>query len=163
MADGFLQLLSAKRLGEPMQGHASFSQGSIYSEEAFRFLLNSESKRSKRSGHSYQVLLISQINEQGVVVRIESGIANTVILALSRSLRETDYIGWYRQGYAVGGVLTVVGRESAAEVSDRLQARLRDTLRSELGVQRSSSLRIRMCEAREFEGVESGGASVAVN
>ena len=84
---------------------ASLTPSVAYNEEAFHYLLEGE---SKRSGHLYHILLIYCSNEQGILIAMESNLAKTVIAALSRSLRDTDYIGWYRAGLVVGGVLTVV-------------------------------------------------------
>ena len=107
-----------------MKGMASLTQSGAYNEEAFRYLLESESKRSERSGHLYQILLVYRTNAQGAIVPMDPDIAQTVIAAMSRCLRDTDYIGWYHEGRVVGGVLTVVGRDSVADVCNRLRPRL---------------------------------------
>ena len=99
-----------------MKGMASISQSGAYSQEAFRYLLESESKRSERSGDFCQVLLVYHTNRQGAIVQMDSDVAKTVMAALFRCLRDTDYIGWYCAERVVAGVLTVVRREYVAEV-----------------------------------------------
>ena len=81
-------------------------------------------------------------------------VAKIVIAAASRSFRETDYIGWYREGRIIGAVLTVLAKESMAQVSTHLQPRLVETLRAELGIEEISRLQIRVCQYHELEGVE---------
>ena len=103
---------------------ASFSQSVAYNQEAFRYLLESESKRSERSGYFCQILLVYWTDAQGRIVQMDSHIVKSVMAALSRSLRETDYIGWYHDGRIVGAVLTVLEQESMAQVSTHLQSRL---------------------------------------
>ena len=115
-------------LRESMKDMANLTRSVAYNEKAFRYLLESESKRSERSGHLYQILLVYRTNAQGAIVRMDPDIAKTVIAALSRSLRDTDYIGWYRAECVVGGVLTVVGRDSVADLFNRLRPRLREIL-----------------------------------
>ena len=142
-----------------MKDMANLTRSVAYNEKAFRYLLESESKRSERSGHLYQILLVYRTNAQGAIVRMDPDIAKTVIAALSRSLRDTDYIGWYRAECVAGGVLTVVGRDSVADLFNRLRPRLREILRAELGVEGSGCLQIRVCQHHELEEVEIGALS----
>jgi hypothetical protein len=88
-------------------------------------------------------------------VHMDRDMVDTVVKALSRSLRETDYIGWYLEGRIVGGVLTVLAQDSAVEVSGRIQQRLMDILRVELSVEEHTRLQIRVCQHHELEGIES--------
>ena len=158
-------LLNAFSLGKQRQstkGMAGFSRSRVYSEEAFRYLLESESKRSERSGHLYQILIVYCVDAQGRVRPMEAYVAKTVMAALSHSLRETDYIGWYREGLVAGGVLTVVSRDAATDLYNRLQLELAEFLRIELGVGEAACLRIRMCHHQELQGMELGEQTFAV-
>jgi hypothetical protein len=163
MSSVFLNVFPASRLSEAMKGMASFSQSGAYNQEVFRYLLESESKRSERSGYFSRILLVHRTNAQGAIVQMDSYVAKTVMAALSRSLRETDYIGWYRDGRIVGAVLTVLVQESMAQVASHLQKRLVEILRAELGVEETSRLKIRVCQHHELEGIESGERTFAVN
>ncbi|OAI45938.1 hypothetical protein AYO43_07255 [Nitrospira sp. SCGC AG-212-E16] len=146
-----------------MKGMASISQSGAYNQEAFRYLLESESKRSERSGHLCQILLVSWTDAEGRIVQMDSHIAKTVMASLSRSLRETDYVGWYRDGHIVGAVLTVLVQETMAQVSTHLQPRLVEIIRAELGVGETSRLQIRVCQHHELEGIEFRERTFAVN
>ena len=154
MISVFINLFSASRLSEAMKSMASFSQSGAYNQEAFRYLLESESKRSERSGHFCQILLVYWTDAQGRIVQMDSHVAKTVMAASSRSLRETDYIGWYRDGRIVGAVLTVLVQESMAQVANHLQKRLAEVLQSELSIEESRRLQIRVCLHDELEGIE---------
>lgn len=156
-------VFSASSLSESMNGVGSFTRSVAYNEEAFRYLVDRESKRSERSGLLYQVLLIYRSDAQGVIVRMNSEVAKTVIATLSRCLRTTDYIGWYRADHVVGGVLTVVGRDSVADVFNRLRPRLWEILGDELGVEESGRLQIRVFQHHELERDELGAQSRLVN
>jgi hypothetical protein len=57
----------------------------------------------------------------------------------------------------VGGFLTVLGQDSAVEVSGRIQQRLMDILQVELRVKESSRLQIRVCQHHELEGSSRDG------
>jgi hypothetical protein len=154
MSSVFLNVFRASRLSEAMKGMASFSQSGAYNQEVFRYLLESESKRSERSGYFCRILLVYWTDAQGRDVQMNSYAAKTVMAALSRSLRDTDYIGWYREGRIAGAVLTVLVQESMAQVASHLQKRLVEILRAELGVKETSLLQIRVCQHHELPGIE---------
>ena len=135
---------------------SGFSQNGAYNQEAFRYLLESESMRSKRSGHLCQILLVFWTDAQGRIVQMDSRVAKTLVAAISRNLRDTDYIGWYRDEHIVGAVLTVLVEESMAQVAGHLQKRLVEILQSELIIEKSRRLQVRVCPYHEFKGIELG-------
>jgi PleD family two-component response regulator len=135
----------------------------MYNEEAFRYLLSSESKRSVRSGYSFNILLIYSIDKQGLIVQMDREVVETVAEALFRTVRETDYIGWYQEGRIIGGVLTVLGQDSEAEVSARIQQRLMEIFRAEVSVEKNGRLQIRICQHHELEGIEYRKGNFTVN
>ena len=126
----------------------------MYNEKAFQYLLASESKRSERSGYSFNILLIYSTDKQGLIVQMDRDMADTAVSALFRTLRETDYIGWYRESHILGGVLTVLGQDSAVEVSVRIQQRVMDILRVAVNVEKNRRLQIRICQPNTLEGIE---------
>ena len=132
-----------------------FSQTRVYKQQSFRRLLFSESMRSERSGYAFSLLLIYSMDKQGLIVQMDRDVADTVGKALCRTLRETDYVGWYLDGRIVGGVLTVLGQDSAVKASVLIQQRLMDLLRVEVSAEKNSRLQIRVCQQHELEGVES--------
>ncbi|MEP6890157.1 MAG: hypothetical protein ABI955_05615 [Nitrospirota bacterium] len=126
----------------------------MYSEQALQYLLASESKRSEISGYSFNILLIYSTDKQGLIVQMDRDMVDTVVTALFRTLRETDYIGWYREGRIVGGVLTVLGQDSAVKVSVRIQQRVMEILGVDVSVEKNSRLQIRTCQYHALEGIE---------
>lgn len=163
MTSGFVNMFSATRLNGSMNGMASFIQSGAYDQATFRYLLESESKRSERSGHFCQILLVYWTDAQGKIVQMDSHVAKTVMAALSRSLRETDYIGWYRDERIVGAVLTVLVEKSMAQVSRRLQERLAEALQSELSIEKNRRLQTRVCLQHELKGMQLGEETIAVS
>ena len=135
----------------------------MYKEEAFRYLLTSESKRSVRSGYSFSILLIYSSDKQGFPQYIDRDVVDTVVGALFRAVRETDYIGWYLDGRIIGGVLTVLGQDSEVEVSARIQQRVMEIFRAEVSAEKNGRLQIRICQHHELEGIEYGKGIFTVN
>lgn len=163
MAGAFLNVFSTSRPNEATTGLASCSQGGFYNQETFRWLMESESTRSERSGHFCQIMLVYWTDVEGRVVQMNPPVAKTVMAALSRSLRETDYIGWYSEGCIAGAVLTVLVKESMAQVSSHLQRRLAEALQPELSVAESRRLEIRAGLLHEIEGAGLREKSVAIS
>jgi len=146
-----------------MKGMARISQSVMYNQEAFRYLLESESKRSERSGHFCQILLVYWTDAQERIVLMDSHVAKIVKAALPRCLRETDYIGWYRDGRIVGAVLTILVQESMAPVASHLLKRLAEVLQSELSIEASRRLQFRVHPHDGLEGIELGERTIAVS
>ena len=142
---------------------SGFSQNGAYNQEAFLCLLKSESKRSEHSGRLCQLLLVYWLDVKGRIVQMDSRVAKTLVAAISRNLRDTDYIGWYRDEHIVGAVLTVLVEESMAQVAGHLQKRLVEILQSELRIEKSRRLQVRVCPYHEFKGIELGEKPLPVS
>lgn len=134
-----------------------------YNEESFRYLLANESKRSERSGRSFHVVLVYLTAPGGSTVRMDNEMATKLLSALSCILRETDYIGWYRDDLIVGGVLTALGDIPTAEVSRQIEQRFVEVLRGGSPVGEFSRLQLRLFRSDELERVESVAQVFALN
>ena len=132
------------------KGHRSTSSANVYPETIYGDLVHRESKRSERSGHLCRILLVYRTNAQGQVVPFDSELADKTISALSRSCRDTDYIGWYRQGRILGVLLTALRPDFAGEGCDNLRTRLVDGIRSARTFMDDHSLQIRVLEQTEL-------------
>lgn len=130
--------------------HTSFLPAGIYSEMEYRDLVRRESKRSERSGHLCWILLVYCTNAQELVVSLESELAGKMISVLSMSIRDTDYVGWYRQGRILGVLLTTLASDSSAERCDNLKTRVMTKLGSVLTSTDGHSLQIRVLDESEL-------------
>ena len=153
MSSVLSSLPSISLFNKSTRGCSDFTQDAVCQEEAFRYLLEAEHKRAERSGHRYYILFAYRTDEQGMVVRMNTYIANEVFDALARSLRETDYIGWYREGHIAGGVLTVVGPDSVGDVHQRVQRRLKEINQS-YADKKGGSFQIRLCRQHELQAID---------
>lgn len=136
-------------LGLPKRNKSS-SSVVVYSEAVYCNLVRSESKRSERSGHLCRILLVYRTNTQGLIVPLGSELADKTISVLSSGCRDTDYVGWYRQGQIVGVLLTVLRPYSARDGCDSLKARLVDSLRGTLTFIDDHFLQIHLLEPGEL-------------
>jgi hypothetical protein len=97
--------------------------GQAYNEEAFHYFLEIERKRSDASKRPFLLMLIDFGKRPAPWSRADA-IANKLFLALSRCLRETDFVGWYREGRVAGAVLTQHADAYMADVSEIVSRRI---------------------------------------
>ena len=133
-----------------MKGDKSSSSANVYSETEYRDLVHGELKRSERSDHPRRILLIYCTNAQRFILPFGAEVAGKMISVLSMSIRDTDYIGWYRQGHIVGILLTALRPPSAADGCESLKTRLMDRLREILPFTEDYALHIRVFDQGEL-------------
>lgn len=122
----------------------------VCSEEGFLRLVISESKRSERSGYLCRIVLVYCTNPQGIVLALGAKLGDKIFSLLSRCCRDTDYIGWYRQGHIVGVLLTTLQRNSIVDGCKTLHTRLLDQLCGAFAVTETHSLRMHVLEPGEL-------------
>jgi hypothetical protein len=113
--------------------------GGPHGEKAFTSFLAIERERSERSGRPFFLLLVE--HEEGSV-RIDSTVASQLFAGLQSCLRQTDFIGWYREGSAVGAVLTESRNQSGTDVSMAVGRRVSETLAARLSSGAARRLRV---------------------
>ena len=80
---------------------------------------------------------------------IRPAVSTRVFAALAQSLRETDVIGWYREGRVVGAVLTHLGDAPLADVSRLMSGKITRALHE--GVPGGSAERLNVKIYHPFE------------
>jgi hypothetical protein len=118
--------------------------GRTYNQEMFRYFLQLERKRSGRSGRPFLLLLVELRNPSETDARFEPTVAGKVFDVLWQSLRETDFIGWYRAGRIAGAVLTQPMEMAGPDISRTNSERLGEALREKLTHQGASRLQVRV-------------------
>ncbi|MGC4097237.1 MAG: hypothetical protein QM706_08990 [Nitrospira sp.] len=136
MRNAFSSSLAARKWNGCLKNSGQLLLNNPYREVAFRYLLESETRRSKRSGHTCRILLVYRIDTQGAVVPMGPHLSRLVIEALSGNLRATDYIGWYREEHIVGALLATMRGDSLEDRDNGLQLRLQERLRAGLTPER---------------------------
>jgi hypothetical protein len=113
-----------------------------YGEDAFRYFLEIERQRAEASGRSFLLLLVDldKGSRQGP---IDLPVADKLFGALASCVRETDFVGWYRQGFIVGGVLTQDSTTLPEDALACVTARVRTALATSLPVQVFDSTQVR--------------------
>jgi hypothetical protein len=91
-----------------------------------------EQKRAERSSRPF-LLLLAQLGDQpDVNARMAPDTAARLFAGLRLCLRDTDFVGWYRQERVVGAVLTQRPDPAMADGVSRLRERVSRTLGAQL-------------------------------
>jgi hypothetical protein len=118
--------------------------GPVYNEEAFRYFLQVERKRASRSNSRFLLLLVDLKKDARQSAGFDAATGVTLFAAMLPCLRETDFIGWYRQGRVASAVLTQVGETPGVEVSNLVASRVREALGQNLPSNLSERLQVRV-------------------
>ncbi len=107
-------------------------------EETFRAILTLERRRAERSRNPFILMLLDAHQENGTARMI----LHKAIDAVASSTRETDALGWYKDGSILGVIFTEVGKEDLALASEILRAKIRTSLQEQLGSETAGKIAI---------------------
>ena len=130
-------LRSATKDVVPLEGS---STSKLLSEDAFTIMLSLERKRTARSQRRFVLMLLesSTLLKGGNHVEI----FDKVLYALSRSTRETDIKGWYKEGGVLGVIFTEIGAAEGKSVAIALLTKVTNALCSTLGIEHINEIRL---------------------
>jgi lipopolysaccharide/colanic/teichoic acid biosynthesis glycosyltransferase len=124
--------------GLPVGGH----RYSVLGEPAFHRMIALERKRTERSGQPFVLVLL----DAGNALPSETGgkALGKMLSALSLSTRETDVTGWYKEAEVVGVMFTDIGTGDRASMMGTMMARVSETLRLNMSLEKSQQVGISM-------------------
>ena len=120
--------------------------GSAYDEDAFLYFLNIERARAGRSNQAIRLLFTTLEEVPGKPLPIPPASAASLFESLRLSLRETDVMGWYRQGRVAGAVLSARAGAAGPGIWGLIEQRVGDGLRQRLPVKVARALRVRVIQ-----------------
>ena len=120
--------------------------GAAYDEETFNYFLSTELARAERSNRRLRILLVTVEPVPGRPIPIPRASAGRLFEGLRLSLRDTDIVGWYRQGFAAGAVLSERAGTPEPETAGRVEQRVGEALGRRLPEKTVRSLRVRVVE-----------------
>jgi len=120
--------------------------GREYGEDAFLYFLDIERARAGRSNHPVRLLFATLEPDSGRPAEISAASAVRLFQGMRQSLRETDIVGWYRQGRVAGAVLTAHADVPGKEMSGLIEQRVVNGLRQGLPAKIASGLRVRVVQ-----------------
>jgi lipopolysaccharide/colanic/teichoic acid biosynthesis glycosyltransferase len=121
-------------------GSANDRHTSLLAEESFIRLLSLERRRAERSKRQF-VLMLLHIGKALHNGKREA-VLDKMVLALSRSTRETDLTGWYERDSVLGVILTEIDQAAMSAALNAVNNRVGSALRAELSLRQANDIHI---------------------
>ena len=103
------------------------------SEAMFHRMILLERRRSSRSRKSFMLMML-EMRDQSTSNGNKVGIRK-ILSVLSLKLRETDIVGWYKEGVVVGVMFTDIPLDITSSLQATLITRVREILKRHLNMQ----------------------------
>jgi len=110
----------------------------VLAENVFHSMLTLERRRAERSRKPFVLMLLDANLENGTAQQI---LRQAVDIVLA-SKRETDMVGWYKQGAILGVIFTEVTVSGSAPVTETLRAKMESAFVKHLGRDRADKIAI---------------------
>jgi lipopolysaccharide/colanic/teichoic acid biosynthesis glycosyltransferase len=108
-------------------------------QELFMKLLCLERKRTERSGRRFVLMCLDTGN---LMKGAKSPLLASLLSAITQSTRDTDLMGWYRDGSVIGVIFTEVGGAEDKCIVQALSNKLTDSLYSALSITEVNEIRL---------------------
>jgi lipopolysaccharide/colanic/teichoic acid biosynthesis glycosyltransferase len=108
-------------------------------EELFMKLLCLERKRTERSGRRFVLMCLDTGN---LPKSAKSPVMANLLSAIAQSTRDTDLMGWYRDGSVIGVIFTEVGGAEDKCIVQALSSKLTDSLYGALSITEVNEIRL---------------------
>jgi len=119
-----------KILASAQSGSRSETERDVLTEHLFRRQIAIERKRTERSRVPFLLMLLESSDQQSQPKHL--AVLEKIIVAVAPTTRETDAIGWYRDGAVIGVLFTGLPDEekltSRTIILNRVTTRLREQL-----------------------------------
>jgi lipopolysaccharide/colanic/teichoic acid biosynthesis glycosyltransferase len=136
----------------PLEGS---STAKLLAEDAFTLMLSLERKRTARSQRRFVLMLL----ESSTLLKGGNNVEtfDKVLYALSRSTRETDIKGWYKDGCVLGVIFTEIGAAEGKSVATALLTKVTNALCGTLGIEHINEIRLSFHVFPEYSSEEGPG------
>lgn len=125
-------------------GYVPLPGAQVYNEAAFRRFLAADRARAVRLRRCLFLVLVSIRRQPGRSVRLPTVTATAVFRGLGASVREVDFVGWFREERVAAALLVQGPYSSSSSTAARIVARVRPAIEGRLPASLVSGLRVRV-------------------
>jgi lipopolysaccharide/colanic/teichoic acid biosynthesis glycosyltransferase len=108
----------------------------VLAEHAFQSVLTHERRRSERSRRPFVLMLLHQEDDPG------DAVLHQALSMVTHSTRETDVVGWYKDGSILGVIFTEVGGDQRSLIIEALRTKMTRALKEGLGCHTAAQIAI---------------------
>ena len=117
--------------------------GRAYNEAAFLHFLAVDRRRAQRGMRSLLLVLVTVRQSHDRTPKLTDRTAAALFAGLGTCIRETDFVGWYKEDRIAAAVLPLCGNEPD-DVRQRTADRVLQALRQRLSAAQSRNVRVRV-------------------
>jgi len=117
---------------------AVIAEREVLGEDSFHRMITRERKRTERSEKPFLLLLLDL--GHGLPSERNGQVLRKLLSALSRSTRETDVTGWYRENAVIGIMFTEVTLDERSSILTTMMMRVGEILQSNLSLRQFSQI-----------------------
>jgi len=121
-----------------------------YNQAAFRHFLAIERLRAQTTSQTVLLVLVSGRRVPGAAISLSDATAASVFRGLGESVREVDFVGWFREGRVAGAVLAPTAGAAGDEAQQLMAERVMQTLIKHLSMSQASNLRVRVVRLASY-------------
>ena len=129
-------------------------RATLLQEQIFHSMLALERRRAERSHNSFVLMLLDARAFAGT--ETSNHLMSQVASVLSKSTRETDLVGWYKNGLVLGVIFTETSLEFKDSITEILRSKVVNALHDELSREVTSNLIITVHLFPENQDGDSG-------
>jgi lipopolysaccharide/colanic/teichoic acid biosynthesis glycosyltransferase len=107
-------------------------------EGIFQSMLTLERRRAERSRKPFVLMLLDAMHEEGPAAPLLA----SALKVLDGNSRETDVVGWYKNGVILGVIFTEVATDGKELVTETLRRKILGGLEKEVGPEQSTKIAI---------------------
>ncbi len=119
---------------------SSVARASFLQEETFHSLLTLERRRAERSRKPFVLMVLEA--DASLEANVADRLLSQVTSVLLKSTRETDLVGWYKNGASLGVIFTEISLEYATPITEILRSKVVNALQNELSTKITSKLAV---------------------
>jgi exopolysaccharide biosynthesis polyprenyl glycosylphosphotransferase len=135
---GVSHSLASELAPEAQERSAAFESHEIFAEQLFLRMVCLERKRAERSGRRLVLMLL---DSPSLLRGSGQSSLNHILFSLSRSKRDTDIMGWYRENSTIGVLFTEIAAGETSIV-DILESKIRAALAEILDAHQLNDLKL---------------------
>jgi lipopolysaccharide/colanic/teichoic acid biosynthesis glycosyltransferase len=110
----------------------------ILMENVFHSMLTLERRRAERSRKPFILMLLDANLENGTAEEILRQAVDIVVA----SKRETDLVGWYKQGAILGVIFTEISQDGEVPITETLRSKIENAFIKHMGRDRAAKIAI---------------------
>lgn len=128
-----LQVADFLNVADPLNEGIFVEDRMVFNEDVFKRMIAIERKRTERTKEPFLLMLL-ELGKSQVAEKVEKSLEG-VVTAMRTSTRETDVLGWYKDGSVAGVIFTGLAIEDKSAVLSAILGKVRNALHRELSAE----------------------------